>query len=177
MDESLAWLAGLLEGEATFGWQKGYNRRYGFPYVDLSMTDEDIVQRASMAMGGKSVVWMCAPQKPNRKAMYRCRLVGSSAAGIMVAVLPFMGSRRSEKIRELLKRFRERPGREKRALVYNKTIFEKISPMAQSGTSMLEIARWLNENRIPTYVKGARGGLWSTQNVGRLVKASASWQC
>ena len=110
-NESLAWLAGLLEGEATFTWQNS-DGKYGWPVIDLSMTDEDVVKRAADAMGGKAAVWkFTRKDEPNRKPMYRCRLVGWRAAGVMAAILPFMGQRRSSRIQELLARFRERPGR------------------------------------------------------------------
>lgn len=100
-ETQLAWLAGLLEGEACFLYQRT-------PWIKLGMTDCDIVERAAFLMGTH-----CHKMKtirPNRKQEYRACLCGDGAIEIMRAILPHMGSRRSAKIKEVLAAAAARPG-------------------------------------------------------------------
>lgn len=50
-DVDIAWMAGLLEGEGSFGLDKRSKQRYEKstsppgPYIKISMTDEDVIQK------------------------------------------------------------------------------------------------------------------------------------
>ena len=50
----IAWLAGLLEGEGSFG-LTGYAAKKSkvFPTISLAMTDLDIIERAGALIGGQ----------------------------------------------------------------------------------------------------------------------------
>lgn len=96
-----AWLAGILEGEGCF-----YFKRT--PMVKLSMTDEDVVERAAKLVGKQC-------RKANRptvsgKSVYLLEIHGEKAIRLMESILPYMGGRRSNKIREVLIAAASRPG-------------------------------------------------------------------
>jgi hypothetical protein len=104
--DDLLWLAGLLEGEGVFDAQRG---RY--PRIRVGMTDRDIVGRAATLMGTRvRLQYRPAPASP----MWHAELQGERAAAIMRELLPFMGSRRSGRIAEVLgvDAFRRRVGGE-----------------------------------------------------------------
>lgn len=99
----LAWLAGLLEGEGCFYLtsNRQTKKTYHYPAVQLCMTDRDIVERAAVLMGTKC--WARkANYKPNWNQAWVTAVIGSRAVALMEAVLPFMGIRRSAKIRSLI---------------------------------------------------------------------------
>ncbi|UIW13445.1 LAGLIDADG endonuclease [Arthrobacter phage Amyev] len=92
--DDLLWLAGLLEGEGTFDAHRGK-----YPRIRLAMTDRDIVGRAASLMDSKIRLSLhAAPAKPT----WHTELSGERAAAIMRQILPFMGTRRSGKIAEVL---------------------------------------------------------------------------
>lgn len=92
--DDVLWLAGLLEGEGTFDSHRGK-----YPRIRLAMTDRDIVGRAASLMDTKIRLSLhTAPAKPT----WHAEVSGDRAAQIMGEILPFMGSRRSGKIAEVL---------------------------------------------------------------------------
>ena len=99
----LAWLAGLLEGEGCFWLRKPRGARQSCsPYLAVSMTDKDVVERVAKIFGVQ------VKKKPDqRKAHYKpCWTVqasGPRAALWMNRMLPFMGMRRTARINEVLK--------------------------------------------------------------------------
>lgn len=89
---SIAWLAGLLEGEGTF------SENTGCPRVSVQMTDRDVVERARAVMRAPNV-W---PKKHSEYArrrgwsrMYATAATGLRGAELMVKLRPFMGERRT----------------------------------------------------------------------------------
>lgn len=52
-ETDIAWLAGLFEGEASFGLEGRSSSRYkvstapAFPYIKIAMTDEDAIAKVS----------------------------------------------------------------------------------------------------------------------------------
>lgn len=90
-----AWLAGLLEGEGSFGVDAGR------PVVEVKMTDRDVIARAAHAFGDVSVY--AVPQTAEDiaagyKQAWRARVRGGTAIAVMLRVLPHMGERRSARI-------------------------------------------------------------------------------
>lgn len=100
-DMQLAWLAGLLEGEGCF-----YFRTT--PWIMLQMTDEDVVQKAALLFKRKCS--RCSKPLPSGKYVYHTHVTGTDALGVMESLLPFMGIRRSEKIKEVMALSAARPG-------------------------------------------------------------------
>lgn len=89
-----AWLAGLLEGEGSF------THNGGCPRVSLRMTDKDILERFAKELGVEYQEE--APPKSHWNMIFRCNIYGDRAAVLMERILPWMGERRSAKIRECL---------------------------------------------------------------------------
>lgn len=87
-----AWLAGLLDGEGCFDSPRG------LPRIRVGMTDHDVVLRAADLMTASTHLELRAPRKP----MLRAQVTGDRAVGIMRAVLPWLGSRRSAKVTEIV---------------------------------------------------------------------------
>ncbi len=95
--DDVIWLAGLLEGEGTFDLQRGK-----YPRVRLAMTDRDVVGRAATLFGSTiRLTLRPAPASP----IWHAEIQGAPAVEIMRAVLPFMGSRRSGRIAQILSEF------------------------------------------------------------------------
>lgn len=92
--DDLIWLAGLLEGEGTFDAHRG---RY--PRVRLAMTDRDVVGRAASLMD--TTIRLSLHEAPSSPT-WHAELSGARAEEIMREVLPFMGTRRSQRIAEVL---------------------------------------------------------------------------
>lgn len=113
--QNIYWIAGILEGEGSFGYhdpkrdrERGYTKR---PLIQLKMTDGDIVERVSQIMGGK-----CRgpyKRKAKTKSGERCKdyyllsLPMNKAVQWMMTLYPLMGSRRKDKIEEILTYWKE----------------------------------------------------------------------
>lgn len=94
----VAWLAGLLEGEGCF-YAGGRNKKSG--HIALSMTDEDVVNRAAFLMGAH--VRPVGPRSAwQGKRQYRTVATGVRARATMEAVLPYLGVRRARRVVDLL---------------------------------------------------------------------------
>jgi len=97
-DQSLAWLAGLLEGEGYFGtinnWVAG--RLYRYPRIGVNMTDSDVISHVASIWGVS--VYVMRPSGVSKKVSYRSTIVGSRAADWMRRLYPMMGRRRREQI-------------------------------------------------------------------------------
>src|SRR5439155_41834 len=88
--DDLIWLAGLLEGEGAFDVSKG-----AYPRVRVGMTDRDTIERAAALMGATPRLSLHpAPASPT----WHSEVSGTRASTLMRALLPFMGTRRSQQI-------------------------------------------------------------------------------
>lgn len=102
-DTDLAWLAGLLEGEGSFmmGRNTVRGKVYLYPKVVVTMTDEDVILRAAELFG--TGVYVVPNKRPvDRLQQYRTQVSGVKAANLMEQLIPHMGSRRTQKISEIL---------------------------------------------------------------------------
>lgn len=99
--ENCQWLAGLLEGEGCFYFK-------GTPKILLSMSDEDIVARVAELFG--STYNKQSPHGIGKKYMFNTSVCGIGAIEIMNILLPYMGLRRTAKIKEVLEKADARPG-------------------------------------------------------------------
>jgi len=97
-DVTVAWVAGLLEGEGCFSWGKDG------PRIQLTMTDRDVVERFWNHIGGAGSMRPWKRPAP-QKTQYRFHLCGRNAVALMRVILPHMGERRSAKIRLLLQQY------------------------------------------------------------------------
>ena len=102
--KSIAWLAGILEGEGHFPQPPA---QIG---IALKMTDSDIVHRAAYIMGMKeSDIRTRKKQKPQHKDQYCIQLSGQRAAGWMMTLFTLMGERRKQQIQGALKKWLTKP--------------------------------------------------------------------
>jgi hypothetical protein len=112
--KSIAWLAGVLEGEGTFGFHGARGNSAGTPKIAVQMTDEDVVARVAR-MFGRPCNGPYGPYTTQKLAAWQTMVTGSDAVGWMFAVYQFMGERRKKKIEETISKWKTqrviRPGR------------------------------------------------------------------
>lgn len=94
-DCELFWLAGLLEGEGSFGIAR--TRTGGYPVLSLKMTDEDVVRRAGHMLEARSIARE-ESRHPRWSAIFTAKISGAGAAEWMRRLRPAMGIRRSAAI-------------------------------------------------------------------------------
>lgn len=102
----IAWLAGFLEGEASFMFGKRernkFKKQASWIRISVSSTDEDVIRKAALLMDSK----VNGPRAPRsglgKKPSWETVLGGWRAEDILKAILPYMGLRRSEKIKAAL---------------------------------------------------------------------------
>jgi hypothetical protein len=100
--EWLYWIAGLLEGEGCF-----QHRRNGDLLVQVVMTDGDIIGRLQTLLGFGT---LRQSRLPSGKTGFRWTSTHqANTAGLLMTVLPLMGARRADKIRECLKAWGAKP--------------------------------------------------------------------
>jgi hypothetical protein len=96
---NIAWAAGLIEGEGCFTWHSEGKH----PYFLMDMTDRDVLEKFQLVF---PFVNLRGPythkNKPLNKPRWRVDAFGSKAIQIMEAILPYMGKRRTCKIKEFL---------------------------------------------------------------------------
>lgn len=98
--DTLAWLAGLLEGEGSFFLPSTTERRpHRYPVIKLGMTDEDVVVRVATLFGRAITT---TRGRHSDKFKYSTAVEGKAAGWWMERLYPHMGARRRQKIVELL---------------------------------------------------------------------------
>lgn len=105
--EEVAWVAGILEGEGTFGFTDTYS-----PFIQIAMTDLDIIERVNnLLSNGESNILVIDGVTSNHKTQYKIKLHGEYSINWMKLILPFMGNRRTEKINEIFTKYYSKPRR------------------------------------------------------------------
>lgn len=108
--KDIAWLAGLLEGEATFnlaGGRHSRQQRPTNPRIVLCMTDEDVCRRAHALLGGNFYgPYRGRAFKPHYKSYFRVDVTGRRAVGWMMTLYSLLGERRQGKVRQILEVWR-----------------------------------------------------------------------
>lgn len=98
----IGWLAGLFEGEGCF-----YHRRNGDLLAQVAMTDGDVIGRLQGILGFGTVKQR---RLPSGKIAYQWSSGHqANTAGLMMTLLPLMGARRGDKIRECLRLWKKKP--------------------------------------------------------------------
>jgi|TARA_R100001460_G_scaffold257_1_gene1123 hypothetical protein len=91
----IIFLAGLFDGEGSFGiWSKGKGRKKEFACT-IEMIDKDTVQKFKDMFGGQC--FPCKIRKPHHIPTHRWRMNGYRAFQIMDKMIEFMCIRRQEK--------------------------------------------------------------------------------
>lgn len=94
-DCELAWLAGLLEGEAWFGISRV--GQHAYPGVSLEMACREVVERACRLMG-VTTIQVRRPAQAHWDVTFKIALTGDAAAKWMRTLRPLMGQRRGAAI-------------------------------------------------------------------------------
>lgn len=97
LDVETAWVAGIIEGEGCIGYYPS-NRGY---YLGVEMKDRDILDRLSGVTGVGTVI--TKPARRNSAETYLWSV--KNKAGVVLvceSILPYMGVRRTTKIKEVL---------------------------------------------------------------------------
>lgn len=96
----LHWLAGILEGEGCFCYSCS-------PGIRMGGTDKDVVDRIGQLLGRHTR----GPYKykANRKSVFYTEIWGSNAVVWMKLLYKLMGTRRKQKITEILSRWNKAP--------------------------------------------------------------------
>ena len=91
----LIFLAGIFDGEGSFGvWSKGIGRKKEFACT-IEMTDQDTLQKFADMFGGQ--IFPCKIRKAHHIPTWRWRQNGYRAFLIMDKMIDFMSKRRQEK--------------------------------------------------------------------------------
>lgn len=99
--KELAWLGGLLEGEAAF------MTRNGCAKIGLQMTDLDTLQKAAAILGVPVGAYSRKPKgKATYKPVWHLAVHGVRAISWMMTLYQFLGDRRQAKVREILTAWR-----------------------------------------------------------------------
>jgi hypothetical protein len=107
-DVEVAWVAGLLEGEGSFGFTTGRAGGRRYPRIEMVSTDRDVVVRLAEVLGGRvngpyHTKHVGFAASGNVKPQWRWRLNSQVAViEVLKAIRPFMLSRRGARIDELL---------------------------------------------------------------------------
>lgn len=95
--EKWIWLAAILEGEGTFTpATTGESLR-----IALGMTDQDTVNMAAKIMSNHA--WPKKRRVPGHKDLYHVEISGERAAFVARKILPYMHTRRRQRIAGILK--------------------------------------------------------------------------
>lgn len=97
------WLAGLLEGEGSFG--AAPPSEPNRPRIALAMTDEDVVGKVAVLFGQSYAHCRKDSRNPNWKPYYRVQVRGKKAVELMTSLYPLMSSRRQRQIDSALSNY------------------------------------------------------------------------
>ena len=113
--EKLIFLAGVFEGEGSFGlWGKQVkNNKY--LTIKINMTDIDIIERF-LNFFQVGAIYADKP-KINRKKMWRWQLTGKKAMEVLLQMAPYFGIRRKEKFEQCCQSFKQLPHLRKSYLI------------------------------------------------------------
>ncbi|MBX0327933.1 hypothetical protein K2Z83_09625 [Oscillochloris sp. ZM17-4] len=99
------WLAGLLEGEAYFGLHPT-SKHNVTPIVELNTVDHDVILRVQGILRDRYAISVNLHTRPPRQEgyqpQYHLACYGDAARAVMADIEPLMGTRRRQRIAELL---------------------------------------------------------------------------
>jgi hypothetical protein len=159
----IAWLTGLLEGEGHFC-MSGRSI-----LIVVNMTDRDVIERAATLMGG--YVYALPSASPRHKPQWRAQLKGPRAAGWMMTMYAWLGTRRRGQVEGALSRWRAMP-------------YVRISPQIErsiveawetGATNKSALARRFGVSRNTVYDVLVRSGDLRVKEPHRLTAIDVAW--
>ena len=104
--KDITWLAGLLEGEGCFRWLRSrHGNGKGTPTIVLAMSDEDVVKRVA-DLWARPVNGPYGPYRPGNLKTYKAIVFGNQAIQWMMTLYVLMGTRRRNKIQEVVQKWK-----------------------------------------------------------------------
>jgi hypothetical protein len=104
---TIAWLAGLFEGEANFGLDKRSSIRYikssspPAPYIQLSMIDEDVIKKVSKLVQ-KNYKQLNRKTSTNKNVFKVSIGDRATLRYLLPLIFPYFGFRRQNQVQECL---------------------------------------------------------------------------
>jgi hypothetical protein len=100
-DAEVAWLAGIMEGEACFDWARTKERAY--PRIRLEMKDKDIIDRVLHLIGGRCWIRERPGKKENHATTYVLAITNKEdVQRVLKLIEPWLGERRKERVTEIV---------------------------------------------------------------------------
>ena len=97
-DIDLAWAAGLLEGEGCF---TIHSKKH--PYILVDMCDKDVIEKLHTIFPFGNVRGPYRHKdRPDNKDRWRFDAYGPKARHIILHLFPYMGSRRKQRMQQLM---------------------------------------------------------------------------
>jgi len=107
-DTDIAWIAGILEGEACFDWNNFYTRGMKYPRIRIQMTDEDVIQKLSNLLGGN--VYKDVPKNEKHSPAYRLAWYSRDIVEFITRnIYPYMSKRRKAVLDKYIEIFDKKP--------------------------------------------------------------------
>jgi len=104
----LAWCAGFYEGEGTVIYGASH---VGPLRIKISSVDPDVLALMCERGGAGNVSGPYAPQGFGKQGFYVWAANGQAAVGLLLAMMPLLGARRSDRAREKITLWEQRPKR------------------------------------------------------------------
>lgn len=103
MENDIIWAAGLLEGEGTFVEKNNHSVN-----VSCHMTDLDVLEKLKSIFGGS--IYLTTKRKDHWKQAWVWSMNGKDAIKVMTTIRPYMMSRRSQRIDDLVENWYDHQG-------------------------------------------------------------------
>jgi hypothetical protein len=107
-EQKLIFLAGVFEGEGSFGFWGKDNKNNRYFRIQVRMTDEDIVVRF-VDFFKLGYVNSHIPKKDHLKKSWKWTVAGDRAMDVMLQMAPFLGIRRQEKFNQCCQSYKQLP--------------------------------------------------------------------
>lgn len=135
-ETTIAWVAGLIEGEGSFVLGK-----CGSIQISVPSTDRDVIYYLESILGGH-VNMKSNNGNPKWKQQWVFRIMGHGAYAVSMRILPYLGVRRTAQANKLIAHFRNSP---RRLMEHNR---EMIKSGLEQGLTYQEIATQIGSTRI-----------------------------
>ena len=107
-EQKLIFLAGVFEGEGSFGFWGKDNKNNRYFRIQVRMTDEDIVVRF-VDFFRLGYVNLHIPKKDHLKKSWKWTVAGDKAMEEMLQMAPYLGIRRKEKFEQCCQSYKQLP--------------------------------------------------------------------
>jgi hypothetical protein len=107
-EQKLIFLAGVFEGEGSFGFWGKEHKANRYLRAQIRMCDEDIVVRF-IDYFKLGCITTNLPKKKNHNRSWKWTVSGNKAIDVMLQLAPFLGIRRQEKFKECCPSYKQLP--------------------------------------------------------------------